>query len=153
MQTGDLQIFEHTVRIGDRTLEEEIRVVKSDSDEALFIIRDISDRKRAERTLQKKLQQEQALNRVVQVIRDSLDLATVFATATAETARLLPGLNCAVVKYLPERRVWKIIDRVCPDPDLPTWVGFEVLDMDNPFADRLKQHQIVRVEEPGKLKI
>ncbi len=151
LQTGELQIIEQTVRVGDRLQQEEVRVVKSGADEVLFIIREISDRKRAEVALQQKLQQEQTFGRVVKSIRDSLDLATVFATATAEIARLLPGLNCAVVQYLPERGVWKIIDRVCSDPDLPTWVGFEVADANNPFAAQIKQFQIVRVEDTREI--
>ncbi len=151
LQTGELQVFEQTVQVGDRLQEEEVRAVKSGADEVLLIIREISDRKQAEATLQKKLQQEKAFNRVVQAIRDSLDLMTVFATANAEIARLLPGLNCAVVQYLPERGVWKIIDRVCSDPDEPTWVGFEVSDADNPFAAQLKQLQIVRVEDTQEI--
>ena len=147
LQTGELQVIEQTVRVGDRIQEEELRVVKSGADEVLFIIREISDRKQAEAALQKKLQQEKAFSRVVQAIRDSLDLTTVFTTANAEIAGLLPGLNCAVVQYLPERGVWKILDRVCSDPDLPTQVGFEVSDVGNPFAAQLRQLQIVRVED------
>ena len=151
LQTGELQVFEQTVQVGDRFQAEEVRVVKSGADEVLFIIREISDRKQAEAALHRKVQQEQTFARVVNSIRNSLDLATVFATATREIARLLPGLNCAVVQYLPQPGVWKIIDRVCSDPDLPTWVGFEVADADNPFADQLKQLQIVRVEDTREI--
>ena len=151
LQTGELQAFEQTIRVGGRIQEEEVRVAKSGTDEALFIIREISDRKQAEAALQKKLQQERVFSRVVQAIRDSLDLETVFTTANAEIAGLLPGLNCAVVQYLPERGVWKILDRVCSDPDLPTQVGFEVSDAGNPFADQLKQLQIVRVEDTQEI--
>ena len=126
---------------------EEVRAVPHGEEEVLFLVRDISDRKRAEAALHRKIQQEQTFASVVKSIRNSLDLATIFATATREIARLLPDLNCAVVQYLPQQGVWKIIDRVCSDPDLPTWIGFEVADADNPFAAQLKQLQIVRVED------
>ncbi len=151
LQTGELQVFEQTVRVGDRLQEEEVRVVKSHADEVLLIIRDIGDRKRAETALQRKLQKEKVFSRVVQTIRNSLDLTTIFAAAATEIAQLLPGLNCSIVQYLPERGIWKIIDRVCSDPDLPSWVGFEVSDTDNPFADQLKQLQIVRVEDTREI--
>ena len=147
LKTGKVQVFEQVLERAGRTQEEEVRVAKSGPDEALFMIRDISDRKRTERIVKQKLQQEQALSRVVQAIRNSLDLATVFATATAETSQLLPDLTCAVVQYLPDRGVWKVVDRVCPDYSLPRWVGFEIPDLENPFADRLKQQQIVKVED------
>ena len=51
LQTGELQIYEQHIQIGDRHQDEEVRVIKSGDDEALFIIRDISDRKRAEAEL------------------------------------------------------------------------------------------------------
>jgi len=50
--TGEVQVYEQVVRLGDRLQYEEVRVSKSGEDEALFIIRDISDRKEAELALQ-----------------------------------------------------------------------------------------------------
>ncbi|MBE7381467.1 MAG: PAS domain S-box protein [Leptolyngbya sp. SIO1E4] len=61
--TGELQIYEQTVRIGDHWQDEEVRVIKSSEDEVFFMIRDISDRKQAERQLQ---QLNQALETKVQ---------------------------------------------------------------------------------------
>ncbi len=52
LQTGELQVYEQQIQINNRFQDEEIRVVKSGEDEALFMIRDISDRKQAERNLQ-----------------------------------------------------------------------------------------------------
>ncbi|MEG3898062.1 MULTISPECIES: PAS domain S-box protein [unclassified Microcoleus] len=57
LRTGELQVYEQQVHIGDRIQYEEIRIIKSGEDEALFIIRDISDRKQAEQALM--LSQEQ----------------------------------------------------------------------------------------------
>ncbi|MEM9905218.1 MAG: PAS domain S-box protein [Cyanobacteria bacterium P01_D01_bin.44] len=48
LKTGQLQVYEQQVQVGERLQDEEVRVVKSGNDEALFMIRDISDRKRAE---------------------------------------------------------------------------------------------------------
>ncbi len=52
LQTGELQVYEQQLQIGDRLQYEEVRIIKSGEDEALFMIRDISDRKRAEQALQ-----------------------------------------------------------------------------------------------------
>jgi PAS domain S-box-containing protein len=60
LRTGELQRYEHQVRTGDRLHDEEVRVVKSGSDEALFMIRDISDRKQAEEQLQQLNQELEA---------------------------------------------------------------------------------------------
>ncbi len=53
LHTDELQIYEQTMHIGDRTQEKEIRVIKSGADEALFIVRDITNRKLAEAALRK----------------------------------------------------------------------------------------------------
>ena len=52
LQTGELQIYEQQLQIGDRLQYEEVRIIKSGEDEALLMIRDISDRKQAEQELQ-----------------------------------------------------------------------------------------------------
>ncbi len=48
LQTGDLQIYEQTIQVGDCLRHEEVRIVKSGDDEVLFMLRDISDRKQVE---------------------------------------------------------------------------------------------------------
>lgn len=101
--------------------------------------------------LQEQIQQEQALNRVFQAVRNSLDLDTIFATATAEAAQLLKTLDCFVVQYLPEQSIWRHIAEFCHNPDTPTVIGLEISDAGNPFAAQLKQLQIVRVEDTTHL--
>ncbi|MBW4521360.1 MAG: PAS domain S-box protein [Scytolyngbya sp. HA4215-MV1] len=51
LRTGELQTYEQQIQIGDRLHYEEVRVVKSGENEALFMIRDISERKQAEADL------------------------------------------------------------------------------------------------------
>ncbi len=51
LHTGELQIYEQTVRLRDRPHHEEVRIIKSGENEVLFIIRNISDRKQAEELL------------------------------------------------------------------------------------------------------
>ncbi|MEM6255874.1 MAG: PAS domain S-box protein [Cyanobacteria bacterium P01_D01_bin.156] len=50
--SGKLQTYEQQVLRGNHICDEEVRVIKSGKDEVLFIIRDISERKQAERQLQ-----------------------------------------------------------------------------------------------------
>ncbi|WP_414550336.1 EAL domain-containing protein [Anabaena sp. CCY 0017] len=101
--------------------------------------------------LQERIQREKALNRVFQSIRNSLDLDTIFATATAETAQLLKTLDCFVVQYLPAQGIWKHIAEFRHNPDTKTTIGFEITDVGNPFAVQLKQLQVVRVEDTTNL--
>ena len=60
LRTGELQVYEQQVHIGPRLQDEEVRVVKSGEDEALFMIRDVTDRKQAERQLYQLNQQLEA---------------------------------------------------------------------------------------------
>ncbi|MCL1472215.1 PAS domain S-box protein [Argonema antarcticum] len=60
LRTGELQVYEQQVQIDDRLQDEEVRVVKSGEDEALFMIRDVSDRKQAARQLHQLNQQLEA---------------------------------------------------------------------------------------------
>lgn len=60
LQTGELQVYEQQVQNGARIQFEEVRIVKSGEDEALFMIRDISDRKLAELELQQLNQELEA---------------------------------------------------------------------------------------------
>ena len=48
LDTGELQVYEQQVLIGDRLQHEEVRVIQSGDDEVLFMIRDISELRRAE---------------------------------------------------------------------------------------------------------
>ncbi|MGJ3245718.1 MAG: PAS domain S-box protein [Elainellaceae cyanobacterium] len=52
LETGTLQIYEQKVQIDGLFRYEEVRIVASGRDEVLCMIRDITDRKRAERALQ-----------------------------------------------------------------------------------------------------
>ncbi|MCS6813268.1 MAG: EAL domain-containing protein [Cyanobacteria bacterium] len=100
--------------------------------------------------LQAQILREQALNRVFQAIRNSLDLETIFTTAVRETAQLLDKLDCFVVQYLPAQGVWKPVAQFCHD-GRPSMRGMEIPDAGNPFADRLKQLQLVRLEDTSDL--
>jgi PAS domain S-box-containing protein len=97
--------------------------------------------------LQEKILREQALTRVFQAIRNSLDLQTIFATATAETAQLLKPLDCFVVQYLSDLGIWRHIAEFRHSPDTSTTLGLEIPDTGNPFAEQLKQLQRVQVED------
>ncbi|MGB7249998.1 MAG: EAL domain-containing protein, partial [Phormidesmis sp.] len=101
----------------------------------------------AEAALTEKLRRERSLKKVFQAIHNSLDLSTIFATATAETVQLLPGFNCSVVQYFPDKGLWKTITRFEHGSKQPVFPDLEILDLDNPFAEQLKQLQIVQVRD------
>jgi PAS domain S-box-containing protein len=130
--TGELQVYEQQVHIGPRLQYEEVRVVKSGEDEALFMIRDVTDRKQAERQLYQLNQQLEAkveertqelwqVNSLQRAILDgadysiiSTDLTGLIQTFNAGAERML-GYSAAEVvgKGTPElfHEANEVIDR------------------------------------------
>ncbi len=101
--------------------------------------------------LKQNILREQALNRVFQAIHKSLDLDTIFATATAETVQLLGSVSCYVMQYLPNLGVWRYVAESQAESNRSTLIGFEIADAANPFATQLKQLKSVCIEDPSTL--
>ena len=112
---------------------------------------DISDRKQIETTLQQQAQQEQAFNRVVQTIRQSLDLETIFTTAAREVAELLQLGEAAIVQYRPETACWRHVAAYRRDFHLPDHHDNDIPDRDNPLAERLKRREFVLIANTDTL--
>jgi PAS domain S-box-containing protein len=90
---------------------------------------------------------EQALNQVTQAIRQSLDLETIFSTATHEIEKLLQ-VDCAqIVQYLPERKLWVSVAACCKGLGLAGGIGLEIPDENNEIANRLKRLEVVRIDD------
>jgi PAS domain S-box-containing protein len=74
LRTGELQVYEQQVQIGERLQDEEVRVVKSGEDEVLFMIRDISEQQAA---LRERKQAEQQLFQLNQALEAKVKARTV----------------------------------------------------------------------------
>ncbi|MEI2579777.1 PAS domain S-box protein [Scytonema sp. PRP1] len=96
---------------------------------------------------ERRQQKEQALNRVIQSIRNSLDLETIFSTAVYEITQLVPADRVEIVQYLPERQLWLNVADYHQIPDLPSALGVEIPDVDNEIAARLKRLEVVEIED------
>lgn len=96
---------------------------------------------------QQQTQREQALNRVVQAIRNSLDLETIFTTATVEITHLLDIVRAEIVQYVPARQSWRVVADYCKQPSADNAVGIEIPDACNPVADQVKQRQITTIQD------
>lgn len=107
---------------------------------------DITLRKEVELRWRQQTRREQAFSHVVQSIRKSLSLESIFSTAIAEIAQLLKVEQVVLVQYLPERRCWVHLAEYIHNSHLEPTIGFEIPDEGNPFAEQLKQLQVVRVD-------
>ncbi len=146
LATGEVQAYEKMVMVNDRPQYEEVRIVPMNADTVLLLVRDIGDRKRAELALQQQIRYEQALSTVIQAIHQSLDLDTIFATTTREITQLLDVTRAAIVRYYPEHGFWQQVARWQDNQCISVTDGEPIPDASNPFADRLKQGQVVVVD-------
>lgn len=112
---------------------------------------DISDRKHAELVQQQQAQQEQAFNRVVWAIRKSLDLNTIFSTAVQEVSKLIDTQQVGIFQYHLHQACWSNVARYpCSTPHAEL-ANLEITDINNPLADRLKQFEIVQINDTSQI--
>lgn len=92
-------------------------------------------------------QREQALNQLTQAVRRSLDLQTIFSTATCEIEKLLEVDCVQIVQYLPEQKLWVSVAESCQGLCTPACQSLEISDENNPITDRLKRLEVVRIDD------
>jgi signal transduction histidine kinase len=88
LTTGKNQIYEQQVGINDQLQYEEVRVVVSNPNEALFMIRDVSERKRTEEALRKK--NEELTNALQQLQATQQEL--IHSEKMAALGQLIAGI-------------------------------------------------------------
>jgi PAS domain S-box-containing protein len=113
----------------------------------MVISTDITERKQAEEVQRQWVIRDQAINQVVQAIRNSLDLETIFSTAVEEIGKLLQVDRAVIVQYLPERELWLNVADYRSSPDLPVALGLEIPDQGNLIAARLKRSEVILIDD------
>ncbi|MEW6496514.1 MAG: GAF domain-containing protein, partial [Cyanobacteriota bacterium] len=116
----------------------------------LGVTRDITKRKRAEDAVRQWGNEQQALNQVLQAIRNSVDLETIFSTAVEEMGKLLPIDRAVIIQYLPDRELWLNVADYRSSSDLPIALGLEIPDEGNSIAARLKRSEVVLIEDASR---
>lgn len=149
-------VHEYRFRRADGTygwLQDEVRFIRDAGHqlvERVGCLSDISDRKQIEFSLQRQAEQEQRFSQVIEAIRSSLDLTTIFSVATAQVSEFL-NAEVSIVKYCPERRCWvnqEVSDRGSRKEQKR---DFEIPDEGNLIAEQLKRLQLVRIDNTDTL--
>ncbi len=94
---------------------------------------------------QRQAQREQALNQVIQAIRTSLNLETVFSTATEQVCRLLHAERTVITRYLAHENLWCHVADYHLLPNIESALGLEFLDQDNEITQRLKRLEVFQI--------
>ncbi len=116
----------------------------------LGVTRDITECKQAQTALRQWAERERAINQLVQAIRNSLDLETIFSTAVEEIGKLLSVDRVVIVQYLPQRKLWLNVADYRQRPDLPVALGLEIPDEGNEIAARLKRSEVVLIDDASR---
>ncbi len=110
--------------------------------------RDIRERKQAEIVLKQQTIREQALHRFTRMMRSYLDLETICAIAAQEINQILRVERVEIQQYLPYEQVWLIIAEYPQQTGELSGVGVEVPDVDYETSTKLKQLQVVKIQNP-----
>ncbi|HSM83793.1 MAG TPA: EAL domain-containing protein [Nodosilinea sp.] len=105
---------------------------------------DVTGRRRAYEQIEHQIRREQGLNRVVQAIRQSLELDSIFDTAAREIAHLLQADHVDIQMRQPADGRWRVLAEHREDDRLPSLLH-RTLGDDTPVAHRLNQLEIVRL--------
>ncbi|MFP4221219.1 MAG: PAS domain S-box protein [Phormidium sp.] len=141
-ETGEPQIFEYKLPVPGMDQHFEARFVKATDTEVLSLIRDISDRKRAEQERQELLVRTQILNSISLKIRKSLNLDTILeSTVTAISDELKVSFCCFGWSCVDEDgEYWQVFTE-CKVPDVPSFLGRYKLEYFQKVYSALRDNQ------------
>ena len=141
--TGEPQVFEYQLPVPGMRQDFEARFVKVNDEEVLSLIRDISDRKRAERERQELLTRTQILNSISLKIRNSLELETILDSAVTAIFQELELDLCCFGWSCQEDdgEYWQVLNER-KVANLPSFMGHYSLDSFPEVYEALKQNRI-----------
>jgi signal transduction histidine kinase len=99
LDTGEPVTIEYTVEGTEGLQHLEERIVRSGGDEAVGIVRDVTERKRQERQLEALAAEQAALSRVAVAVATERRQEAIFNVVTEEVARLFGATWAATVRY------------------------------------------------------
>ena len=99
IETGELQTYEYDLKNLDGIHRYESRIVKSGVDEAVCIIRDITERKLAEDRLRQQGEREQLIQAIALKIRQSLELEETLNTTVTEVRQFLQTDRVLIYRF------------------------------------------------------
>lgn len=115
VETGELQSYEHNFKKPDGNHRYETRIVKSGEDEAVCIVRDITERKLAEDRLRQQGEREQLIQAIALKIRQSLELEETLNTTVTEVRQFLQTDRVLIYRFNPDWSGVVAVESVAPE--------------------------------------
>jgi diguanylate cyclase (GGDEF)-like protein/PAS domain S-box-containing protein len=121
----------------------DVHVYPTQEDGLAVYFQDITERRLAYQKIEHQIRREQALNRVIQAIRRSLDLETIFATAAREVARLLQVDYVNIQRYQDSSLVWQVVAEYRTQPNQVSLLNQVGTAGETPMTQRLRRAAVV----------
>ena len=102
LDTGTTGVYDFSVVIDGDRYWREARTAPLGTDEVLVVIRDVTERRLAQHSLQRNLEREQATSRIVDRMRRSLALDKILEITVQELRRVLNCDRIAVYRFNPD---------------------------------------------------
>ncbi|MGA7936368.1 MAG: PAS domain S-box protein, partial [Kovacikia sp.] len=100
LETDKTQVIEYQISQAGEMHDYEARIVACEENKALAIVRDISDRKRAEAALQKQYQRALLLKQITDELRQTLDTQQIFQTTAKLVGQTFQTNRCLIHSYI-----------------------------------------------------
>ncbi|OKH39421.1 hypothetical protein NIES2119_06700 [[Phormidium ambiguum] IAM M-71] len=147
--------IEYSLPIQNEEQSYEARIIPVLDGEIFVIVRNISDRKRAEAALRQSealyrelARREELVNRLANQIRNSLELETILETAVQEIRSLLKLERCNFTWLrLHASPPSAEIVKEAREPYLPSLLGKYPLDLTDPLIQQILNQEIIRVDD------
>jgi signal transduction histidine kinase/PAS domain-containing protein len=123
VESGDVTTVEYAVETPTGTQYLEERIVKSGDDEAVGIVRDVTQRKRQEHELRALAEEQAALSRVAVAVATERRPEHLFNVVTEETARLFGARWASMVRYDDDAREVVVVGDWHADEDFELKLG------------------------------
>ena len=102
LRTGELQFCEYQIALADGLHYEEARIAISGENEAVIIVRDVTQRKLTEDALNSQNHRASLLTAITLRIRQSLNLDEILSTTVAEVRQFLQADRVLIYRFDPE---------------------------------------------------
>ncbi|MBW4582694.1 MAG: PAS domain S-box protein [Tildeniella nuda ZEHNDER 1965/U140] len=102
LRTGELQFCEYEIALADGLHYEEARIAVSGENEAVIIVRDVTQRKLVEETVESQNHRAYLLTAITLRIRQSLNLDDILGTTVAEVRQFLQADRVLIHRFKPD---------------------------------------------------
>ena len=145
LDSGSMQVIEYEVAVDGVAHWREARIVPSGADEVVAIVRDFTEKRRADAKLRRLVEEQAALRRVATLVASDAAPEQVFQLVTEEVCRLL-GIREAVLQRFDDAETSTVVGRFGE-----RMIGGIEIGSTLPIEEGLTAWTVLRTGEPARV--